>query len=206
MGVNVSPFEVAVGVPVIWLAPYSEAFPDLSETPAANWERLFTRALTSEDGVAFRMPQTWEHDAFRTAGVTAPLKGALTAEDLEIEVSAMDWSAAALARAMFGPAATVTDMASGSGVAGNLNFSLYNGPTQRRCAALVRWPYSTEATSEDDDFAAQLEIPAVTVMTNLDTSFTKGSPAMVGVTLRALYDLDNEAFATMRFQDEAAGS
>lgn len=207
MGQNVAPFEVAVGVPEIWIAPAGTAMPDLSVAPAGDWEKLFDRRLTLEDGVTIRAPQTWEHDAFRTAGVTAPLKGALTAEDFEIEVAAMDWSAAAVARALHGPDATVTDTAAGSGTAGNLNFSTYNGPTQRVCAVLVRWPYSTEAAQPTDDFAMQAEIKRATLMANIDTAFQKGAPGSTGVSIRALYDLDTDAFVTIRMQDAApAGS
>lgn len=204
MGSQASPFELAVGIPEVYIAPVGEAFPDLSAAVAGNWEKIVDRELTPESGVIIRANESVVYDPFRTAGVTAPIASAVEQESFEVEVPSLDFTAPALARAIHGPAATITDTAAGSGVAGNKNFQLYGGPRRRSLAVLIRWPYSTEATSEDDDFAMQVEIPLAGYQRNMEATFTKANPAMYALVFTALYDLATGAFVRFRLQDAAA--
>lgn len=203
MGYQTNPIEVAVGAGDIWLAPIGSTFPDLSASPSSPWVQLVTKERITEDGIIVRGSQTLETDAFRTAGLTAPLKAARVAEDIEIEFTVIDMSPNALAKAWHLDTAQITDTAAGSGVAGNKNMPLYRGLTVKEMMMVLRLPYSPDATAVTDNFAHQYDIPRVVQAAAPELVYVKGNPVGLRFVLKQLYDA-TYGLGKIRQQDAAA--
>jgi len=194
------PYEIIVSPAEIYLAPVSEAFPELDDAPAGNWVLLGKTGKINyaEDGVTVSHEQTLSE--IRTLGTTGPLKVVRTEESLTISVILQDLSAENYAKVLNG--VTLTDVAAAATTPGHRDITLRQGPDVTTFALLCRGksPYG-------DNWAAQYEVPIVYQSANPAPVYHKGDAAGLAVTFNALEDLTApaaERFGKLRSQDAAA--
>lgn len=195
------PYEIIMAPFEVWTAPVGEAFPDVDETPAGNWELLGTNGIKnySEDGVTVTHEQTLE--PHRTLGTTGPVKVKRTEEQLLIEFVLEDLSLEQYAKVLNN--VVVTDTPAASGTPGHRDITLRQGGEVAEFAVLVRGP-----SPYADNMASQYQVPRAYQTANPAPVFSKGEAAGLAVQLAALEDMnassDEERFGKLVAQDAAA--
>lgn len=202
MGTGTWPYEMLVAPAEVWIAPVGETFPDLADAPAGNWAKLADKDALAEEGVTLRYGQDVDVDNSRVLGSTLPRKAFRSRENVEVEFTVKDLSAATLSKAL-DLAKAVTDTAAGAGTAGNLNFVVERGLTVGEKAVLVRYDASPDAVAATDDFKFQVEVYRAVQTGAPEPNPQKDNPGAVAFTLTALEDSSGN-FVTVRSQDAAA--
>lgn len=180
---NGTPYEVIMGPMELYVAPVGEAFPDVDEAPAGNWDLVGTSGKQNykEDGVTVTLSQTLAH--FRGLGSTLPIKSIRSEEDVTVEVILADMALEQVALAL--NSNTVTTTAAGTGTPGDKAIQLYRGPDVAQMALLARGPSPYFASGY-----AQFELLKVVVEGEPAMVWTKsGDPVGVQLMFRAQADL-----------------
>ena len=175
------PMEVVASPLTIYLAPVGFAFPAVDEVPIGTlgWAKLGTEGANNYDGSGVSVSHAETVSDFVPAGSTMPTKRFRTAESFEIKLNLVDISPDVYAKVMND--AFVTDVAAGSGVAGESWFSLFRGINVNSFAVLARGE-----SSVDNDMNLQYEFSKAFVSVNGDVVWNKGTPAMLPVTILAV--------------------
>lgn len=182
-----APNEVVADPLTIYLAPVGFAFPAIDEIPIGTlgWEKLGTEGSLNYDSSGVSVSHSETVNDFVPAGSTMPTKRFRTAESFEIKLNLVDISPDVYAKVMND--ATVTDVAAGSGVAGESWFSLFRGINVASFAVLARGQ-----SSVDNDMNLQYEFSKAFVSVNGDVVWNKGTPAMLPVTILAVRASDSD--------------
>lgn len=183
--------EIINGPFDVYLAPVGEAYPDISEAPAGNWEKVGVNASRhyNEEGVKFGSEQDIEERY--GAGGTEVLKISRIRERAKVTFTLFDLSSGEYVKA-FNLANTTTDTAPGSGAGGHQSFGILRGLAVTSNALLVRGEnLSPDMITENK----QIEMPAVVQVANLEIVFTKGGEAGLLFDLQAVADYTYESGA-----------
>lgn len=200
-----TPLEIIGGGPfTVYVAPVSEARPEIDDSEGTltggNWDLLGVTGSNNydESGIAVAHPQTMEYQ--RVLGRTAPVKAFRTQEDLSIELTLVDLSAATYALILNDK--SVTTVAAASGVPGEKYFVPYRGLTVAEFAVLLRAPSPEMATGN-----MQWWIPRMVIEGEPKPTFVKGAGASLVVMFKALWDGSQSAgseFGRISVQTAAA--
>lgn len=177
-----APFEIIAAPFQVYVAPVATAFPDVSQAPSGSWVLIGTSGdkNITEDGVTVAHEQTIE--TFRPVGLTGERKAFRTEESVTITLAIADITAAQYAKAIND--ATVTAVASGSGVGGQSRFELYRSHSVALHALLIRGAESAGG----NNFNTQYQVPIVYQSGNPSPVFKKGEPALLELEFKALWD------------------
>lgn len=176
-----APEEILAFPLTVYLAPVGTAMPtvdaDLSADP--NWKVLGTEGDLNydENGVIVSHAETTFD--FTPAGSTMPAKRFRTAEDLLTKLNLVDISPEQYAKVMNN--ASITTVASGTGVAGHKKFSLFRGDSVASFAVLLRGP-----SPVDNTLNMQYEIPKAFVSVNGDVTYNKGVVAALPIEIQMI--------------------
>ncbi len=188
-----APFEIIAAPFEAYVAPVGESFPAVTlEPPVGNWVLIGTLGDTNygEEGVTVQHSETVED--FRSLGSTGPVKSFRTEEDLLISFMLHDLTLEEYSRALnFGTVTTSSD---------DKLLPMYQGQDVAYRALLVRGnnagPYGA--------YNIQFEIPRVREDSAPEVVFTKGIPAGLALSFRAMIDLsaatDGARFGNIRTQ------
>lgn len=178
------PNNIMVGVADIWLGPTDEAWPDVDDTPAGNWELLGTTGNEeySEDGVHLQF--TRQHVKHFTLGSTHPKKASITREELMVSLTLLDMDPDELSKAFNHN--TVSSVAAGAAAGGYdwHGLSLNLTPTEKRM--LIRMAYSPLLTGGNSQF----ELERVYAVGDYDMAFTKDGMVGAAMEFHCLEDPD----------------
>ncbi len=189
-----APLEIIRGPFDVYVADVGEAMTAIGTAVAGSWVKLGTGGAnsTSEDGVTFTSTQEFED--VRVDGLTASVKMFRTQEDLSISLTLFDWSLEAVTYG-FNENTVTTD----AGPPSIKSMPLLRGLTVKEHAVLIR------STSDSSPYLAlgeaQIEIYRAVMSGDIETVFSKGQPAGLGLTFRALYDTANSKFAQVVFEN-----
>lgn len=170
-----SPFEIIAGPADVYIAPASENFPDVDDTPAGNWLSLGE----TEGGVKVTHNQTVE--MLYTDQNTGPRKAIRSQEGLAIEFSLAELTLETYAKAM-NDATVTTGISIGTGTARSM--AMYQHVDVAEFTFLVRGP------SPYMDAFLQYQVPVVIQMGEPTLSFVKNDKAVFAVKFMALVDPD----------------
>ncbi len=196
-----TPHEIVIHVPTIYIGPASEARPHLDDTPAGNWVQLGTSGKKNyaEEGVKVKHVQ--KIGLIRVAGSTLPRKATRQDEDLIISVTLLDMTLEQYKHALNN--ATVADTAAVSGVPGYRSVHLAQGIEVASRAILVRGtvgPYS-------ESYRTQYWLPKVCQSGSLELVFSKDKPAGLALEFTVLEDetaSEGDEAGFLEIQDAAA--
>ena len=187
-------YEILSGAGTLYVAPASEAKPDVDAVPAGNWSEMGE----TEGGVS--VTPSREIEKLRTDQRTGGVKAISSEEDLTIEVDLAQATLENLAQAMGG--LTVTDNAPGASTIGTREMGLYRGSDVNEYALLFR------ANSPYGDFPAQFYVPRGYFDGETGMEYVKDDKVMIPVAFEALEDLsassESERFGKYEAQDAAA--
>lgn len=177
-----APFEIIAAPFSIYLAATGTAFPDVGATPSGSWVLLGTNGNLNyaDDGIKVTHEQTIVE--FTPVGSTGPVKAFRTAESLKFSLTVVDVSATHYAKVLNG--ATVTTTSNGGGLAGSLNFELYQDYTVQNFACLLRGVDSAGG----NNFNTQYQLPKMYQSANPEPVWKKGDPAGLAIEWTALRD------------------
>lgn len=199
MASNSTPFDLMVAPATLYYAPVGETFPDLSETPGANWQMLGTSGAKSyaDDGVTVRANTS--ANLIRTLGTVAVRKATISERGFQVEVLVLDATAEVMALG-FGldPDEDITDTAAAGGAVGYRKLELPTSPLPDQFSVLVRAdvsPYMADGKS-------QFEITAAIQTASVEPVYHKTNPFGVRFLWEAI-DTD-DGFVAYLAQDEAA--
>lgn len=199
------PFEIVAQPFTLWTAPVGTAFPTLDEEPGGGWTKIGTSGDLNytEDGVKISHSQKVE--IFRALGSTGPRKAFRTEEEQMISLTLADVSLEQYRLALNGN--TVTTVAADTGLSGYKKIALSRGVNVTQYALLVRGVY---ASPYMDEGVAQYEIPRVSVVSEPEVVYVKGTPAGLLLEFQALEDLSpasiDERFGRLIVQTTEPGT
>lgn len=196
-----APHEVVAAPLTLYLAPVGTAFPAIDETEAEfdpAWEKLGTEGDNNYDDDGVTLSHEEETEDFKPAGSTMPVKRFRTGESHMLGLNLVDIGPTAYAKVMND--AEITQVAAGSGVAGEQTFSVYRGDQVASFAVLARG-----MSSVDNDLNAQFEVSKAFVSVNGEVTFKKGTPAALPVEVLATKHSDSDVIQ-WRIQDEVAAA
>jgi hypothetical protein len=195
------PYEIIMSPFEVYLAPEGEAFPDVDETPAGNWELLGTNGKFNyaEDGVTVSHEQT--PSPHRTLGSTGPVKATRTEENLMISFILEDLSMEQYAKVLNN--VTVVDTPAAAGTPGTREITLRQGQTISTFALLCKGP-----SPYGDNWNMQYQVPRVYQNGSPAPVFNKGDAAGLEIEFMALEDVnastEAERFGKLVAQDADA--
>src|SRR4051794_8094622 len=134
-----APNEVVASPLTIYLAAIGTAFPLIDDEPAdfaPAWVKLGTEGSNNYDDSGVSVSHAETVSDFTPAGSTMPTKRFRTAESFEMKVNLVDLSPDVYAKVMND--AHVTDVAAGSGIAGESYFDLFRGDQVNSFAVIAR--------------------------------------------------------------------
>lgn len=177
-----APFEVIAAPMTIYLAPVGTAFPDVGATPSGSWTLLGTNGSFNyaDDGIKVSHEQTIVE--FVPVGSTAAVKAFRTAETQKWSLTLVDVSAAHYAKILNN--ATVTTTSNGGGLAGSLNFELYQDYNVNNFACVLRGSDSAAG----NNFNTQYQLPKMYQSANPEPVWKKGDPVGLAIEWTALRD------------------
>ena len=188
MAYNVEPFEIVAGPAKVYLAPIGEAFPDINEEPAGNWQDMGD----TEGGVSVEIGQ--DVTELSTDQVIAPIKVIRTGESVTITFALAEATLENLAKVLND--ITVTDVAPGSGTAGYRKFELKRGPgPMAQHAMLIR------GISPYGDWNLQFAFMRVMMTGNPSWASVKDDKVVFETEWKALYDLSDGTVGEIVAQD-----
>lgn len=168
--------KVVMGLFDIYAAPEGTAWPAINAAPSNTWKKLAIsgKKAQTDAGIKFENAQTVE--VWR-GGSTAIQQLARTEEDLKVSMEVADMSHEALSYALNNNAVTSDDAT--SGVAGKKTVSLSKGSEVKTFALLIRGKTPYAEPQAGVIACMQIQLPRVFQSGNSETSFTKGSPALI---------------------------
>lgn len=185
------PYEIIVSPFEVYLAPTGEAFPDVDEAPAGNWQLFGTNGNQdyNESGITITHEQTVVQHRF--LGSTGPRKATRTSEGLMLAFTLHDFSPEFYAKVLNDNTVTTTN--AGSGTPGTKKFNLYQNRDLTLHALLARGD-----SPEGAGWSMQYEVPVVFRDGSPAPVFSKGEPAGLAFQFTALED-PNAATVAERF-------
>lgn len=176
-----APYEIVAAPYTIYLAAVGTAFPNVDTAPSGSWTKLGTSGTKnySEDGVSVTHSQTI--DKFTPVGGTGARKAWRTAESMTIEFTLVDLSTEQYAKILND--ATVTTVASSTGIPGTKSFNTQQGTTVALFALLARG-----VSTVSDTLAAQYQVAMCYQAGNPAPVYKKGQPAGLACQFDVLED------------------
>lgn len=178
-----TPYEIIAAPFTVYVAPVGTTFTDVGATPNGSWFLVGTGGNLNynEDGITV----THEQDIveFIPVGSTGPTKAFRTNESLKVSFSLVDVSAAQYAKVL--NQATVTTTVAGGGLAGSLNFELYQDYTVQQYAMILK---NVGDSAAGTGYNTQYQLPKVYQSANPEPTWKKGDPAELAVEFTALRD------------------
>lgn len=189
-----APYQIIVGPADVFVAPVGTAFPALNVTSSTNSPPAGWTALgKTQGGVSVKYSQTV--DQISVDQTTGPVKAVRSAEGLDITMTMVELTIAAIA--YFMNQQTVTTV---TGPPHDQDIPLHRGRSVARNALLVRTdsPYGA--------WFMQYEVPVVVMTDSPQMDFAENKVAGAQVTWTAIEDLtqstDAARFGTLRAQDQ----
>lgn len=192
-----SPLEIVFAPGEVYAAPVGEAFPDVNEAPAGNWELIGTEGSKNYDeaGVIIRSPVNMAK--FRSLGSTVPRKVSITERDFVVEFTVVDMNPEELSLGYGADPDDIVDTPPGGGDAGERAITIPVSPVPLQRALLVR----VEQSPFGEGFFMQWEIFAASQVGSSEGTLSKSTPYGVRHTYEAV---ENSAgFVVLRIQDAA---
>lgn len=186
-------YQILVGAGTLYIAPASEAAPEVDAVPAGNWSLVGE----TDGGVTVTFSETM--DMHRTDQRTGPVKATRSEETAMIETNVAQFNMEALADILGN---TVTDTAAGSGTIGKKDLGVYRGLDVDEYAFLFR------ADSPYGDYPAQYYVPRGVLKGEVGMEFVKDGKTLIPYQFEALEDFSasdiTERFGLWTAQDADA--
>jgi hypothetical protein len=197
--VTTQPQEILSSPLDLWIAPIGTAFPTVdapTSSFAAAWTHVGQRGTLDYDPTGLTVTHNQTLATFTPVGSTAPTNVWRTDEQLEIAVTLADSSAAQYALALNDTA--VTTVVATTGVAGEQDVPLLQGPQVAIFALLARG-----LSAINNTLNAQYSVPAVYQSANPAPVWKKGAPVELTLTFATLLDPNGGGFGNLQQQAAA---
>jgi len=180
----------------LWVAPIGTAVPLVDTTPTGAWVQVGVNGANDYDSTGLTVTHNQTLATFTPVGTTAPVAVWRTDEQLEVSVTLADTTASAYALTMNNVA--VTTVSATTGLPGESDVPLLQGPTVAVFALLARGLSALNQTLN-----AQYSIPAVYQSANPAPVYKKGAPAELSLTFATILDPNGGGFGKLQQQSAA---